>query len=115
MGMNWMNNITPALGVLDAVSYRQKLVSNNIANAHTPGYSAQRASFSELLANANNPFETNLSAKMGTVPGVHNAGGPVSLQKEMLEMQKNNLFFAMASRRLTTVFTTLRTASQIGR
>ena len=100
---------------LKAISERQKLVTNNVANAHTPGYMAKDISFSDLLQ-MDNPFETRLSQEMGKrTPEANSTGLPVDLQKEMIEMQKNMLFYGMASRRVSTVFNTLKTASQIGR
>lgn len=107
-----LNNIAYTL---KAISERQKLVTNNVANAHTPGYTAKEVSFSDLL-NADSPFETRLSQEMGQrMPEATSTGMPVDLQKEMIQMQKNMLFYGMASRRASTIINTLKTASQIGR
>ncbi len=113
-----MSNMLPSVQVINAISERQKIVSNNIANASTPGYRAQQVSFADLMNHMNSPFETSLSKKMGPSPVTEEAistGGAVKLQNELIEMQKNNLFFGMATRRLTTIFTGLKTASQVGR
>ena len=101
---------------LTAISERQKLVSANIANAHTPGYTARSATFAELLQ-TNNPMETPLSQKMGSRMAEinYNTGEPVDLQKELIEMQKNMLFYNMVSRRATSIFTGLKGATQVGR
>jgi flagellar basal body rod protein FlgB len=110
------SSVDAVLNSLSAISERQRLSSANLANAHTPGYTAKRVSFSDLLR-ADNPFETRLSRKMGSKMTEIGAetGMPVDLQKELIEMQKNMLFYSMATRRATTIFTALRTASQIGR
>ena len=108
--------INPALSALEAVSYRQQLVSNNIANAQTPGYVAKTVGFSDLLSSLNDPFQTGLSKKMGaSMAHSEMESGPVSLQKELIDMQKNLLFYNMATRRLTTVFNNMRAATQTGR
>ncbi len=108
--------IGSALQIFSAVSQRQKIVSANIANAQTPGYTAKSASFSDLLQ-AQSPFETDLSRKMGNklTDVSTETGKPVDLQKELVEMQKNMLFYNMATRRATSIFTGLKTASQVGR
>lgn len=111
-----IDNISNTRKALEAVSYRQKMAANNIANAHTPGYTAKHASFSDILGDAANPFATDLSQKMGVLmPEATSTGQPVEMSKEFIDMQKNMLYYSMATRRLTTIFTTLKTASQIGR
>lgn len=110
------DNIKSAGSILTAITERQRMVSNNLANASTPGYTAQKTSFADLLGSMDSPFETPLSRKMGSVrPMETSTGEPVSLQKELMDMQKNLLFYNMTTRRLTTVITGLKTASQIGR
>ena len=95
-------NLGGVTNALKAISERQKLVSGNIANAHTPGYTAKNVSFSDLLK-ADTPFETGLSREMGSVMSEEaNTGQPVDLQKELIEMHKNNLFYSMATRRASS-------------
>lgn len=111
-----IDNLKNTRNILEAVTYRQKMASNNIANAHTPGYTAKSVNFSDLLGDAANPFATGLSQKMGTImPEATSTGAPVEMSKEFIDMQKNMLYYSMATRRLTTIFNTLKTASQIGR
>ena len=116
--MNVFAKFGPAMDILNAVSERQKLVTSNIANAHTPGYKGKHVSFSQLLYNEHSPYETRLAKKMGTSLqplGMMDSGKEVDLKEEMIDMQKNMLFFSMSSRRVSSIFSTLRTASQIGR
>lgn len=110
------DSLNLSLRYLTALSARQKVTSANIANAHTPGYTAREVSFSELLQ-GENPFETNLSQKMGSKLSEmnNNTGAPVDLQKELVEMQKNLLFYSMTTRRAASVYNTLKNASQVGR
>lgn len=108
-----LNTVIHALG---AISSRQKTTSANLANAHTPGYTAKSVSFSDLLQ-GDNPFETRLSQQMGShIGGVgSDSGASVDVQKELIDMQKNMLFYSMTTRRASTIFNTLKTASQVGR
>jgi len=101
---------------MDAASFRQKVSSANIANAQTPGYQARQVSFAELLGSSN-PFETQLATRMGSsLDSMGNSTGrAVNLQSELIDMQKNMLVYAMATRRASSIFTGLRSAAQIGR
>jgi flagellar basal-body rod protein FlgB len=101
---------------LKAISQRQQVTSANIANAHTPGYTAKELSFNDILGSLNNPFETQLAHKMnGSTAEAASTGVAVDMQKELIEMQKNTLFYSMATRRASTIISTLKTATQIGR
>lgn len=111
-------NVEHIEGIVAGLGSRQKAISNNIANAHTPGYIRQEETFSDVLGRMRNPFETPLSRKMGT--SVHTAmvqgsGESVELAREMVDMQKNFLYYSMTTRRMSSIFNNLRKASQIGR
>lgn len=110
------NSIDIVLRSMAAISERQRLTSANIANAHTPGYTARSVSFSDLLK-ADNPFETQLSQKMGSKLSEisTDTGTTVDIQKELIDMQKNLLFYSMTTRRASTIFSSLKAASQVGR
>jgi flagellar basal body rod protein FlgB len=101
---------------LGALSESQRITSANIANAQTPGYTAKGVNFSDLLK-TDNPFETDLSRKMGSKVSEVGAdtGVPVDLQKELITMQKNMLYYSMVTRRASTIFNSLKSASQVGR
>jgi flagellar basal-body rod protein FlgB len=102
--------------ILNATSDRQKITTSNIANVNTPGYTAKDVSFAELIGQMDSPFETKMAQQAG---GSHaqetDTGNPVNLQKELLDMQKNLLFYNMAVRRISTVITGLKSAAQVGR
>jgi flagellar basal-body rod protein FlgB len=108
--------IKPISNMLGVISQKQKITSVNIANAQTPGYIARKASFSDLLQ-TNNMFETSLSQRMGGHFREIDqySGVPVDLQQELIDMQKNTLYYNMATRRASSVFTALKTASGVGR
>lgn len=104
--------------IITGLANHQKVVSNNIANAHTPGYLKQTYKFADVLGNMNNPFETNLSQKMGSMANSSFAmeeGKPVDIAREMVDMQKVFLNYTMVTRRASTIFNNIRRATQIGR
>ena len=111
-------DLSPAVYVkaLNAISERQKITSANLANAQTPGYTAREVNFKDLLEGMN-PFETTLSQKMGSMQGLEDTstGKPVSMQRELIEMQKNTLYYSMVTRLTTSFFSGLKQASQVGR
>lgn len=109
---------SPVTSILDAVHASQATAASNIANAQTPGYTAKSTAFEDALRSAANPFETNLSVKFGhglVDTTTQDTGKPVNMQQELVQMQKNLLLYNMASRRLSSVITAIRTASQVGR
>jgi flagellar basal-body rod protein FlgB len=110
--------LNPMSAMLRGLGEKQQLIASNLANANTPGYLAKSASFSDIMATLNHPFETRLSAKMGSMLPAefkYGAEGPVNIQHEFVDMQKNLMHYNMTTRRLSTIFSTIRTATQIGR
>ncbi len=104
------------LNYMSAIAQRQNLTSANIANAQTPGYTAKSVSFADLLQGSS-PFETRLSHKMGSQLSnmSTDSGVSVDLQKELIDLQKNMLFYSMVSRRASSIVTNIKAASQVGR
>ena len=90
---------------LDAAWLRQKVISNNIANANTPGFSAKRVSFEEHLAKFLLPSgRLNEAAFMGQVDSMRKsineghtiepaASGTVQLDQEMVNLTENVLHY----------------------
>lgn len=113
------DNIDHIDKMIGGLSQQQKVISNNIANTHTPGYVRQTYNFSDVLGNLSNPFETSLSQKMGSMMSSSFAqaedGKPVNMAEEMIEMQKVYLNYSMVTRRVSTIFGNIRRATQIGR
>jgi flagellar basal-body rod protein FlgB len=116
MFLNDGSYIAPIERMLSGLSQKQRVNTVNIANAQTPGYIAREMSFSDVLG-TNNPFETNMSQQMGGhMQEIDQwTGAPVDMQKELVEMQKNMLYYSMVSRRASTIFTALKTAIAVGR
>jgi flagellar basal-body rod protein FlgB len=120
MGLNMDASLGSLSSTLGGLTHMQQVVANNIANANTPGYKAQRADFATTFGLAQNPMETSLSAKMGNnsmnkLLNEGNAEGKVNLQEELVTMQKNLVYFSIATRRLATVITNLKASGNIGR
>lgn len=117
---------------MDAYSARQKAITNNIANATTPGYKAQRVSFeeeykkhldkSELDVEKTDEKHINIGKKdlndikprrylqedRRNDSGLNN----VDIDHEMAELAKNNIRYEMSTvlvkKRLTALMTSIK-------
>lgn len=101
--------------IMDVISMKQKAIGNNLANVNTPGYLREDVDFSRYIGDLQNPLETQLSKKLGPSPLLSKKGGEVNAARELLEMQKNALFYTVATRRMSTVIQELKSATQVGR
>lgn len=101
--------------ILDLISQRQQAIGANLANFQTPGYIRQDVDFKRYIGNVESALETKLSRSMGTSPLAMLKGGEVNVSNEMLIMQKNMLFYSIATRRVTTAIQELKTIAQVGR
>ena len=101
--------------ILDLIAQRQQVVSTNLANVDTPGYIRKDISFSQYLGNNSLPIEPELAQKMGTASIFQETGGTVDIASELVEMQKNSLFYSVASRQMSSVITQLKSVANIGR
>lgn len=110
--INWWRGMENAL---DAASLRQQVIANNIANANSPGYTAQRICFEEELqkvaaSSGNDDLnvkpvslgDSNESevAKFGW-RGVHakmvSTDQKVDVHTEMANLAKNQLYYNMVA------------------
>jgi flagellar basal-body rod protein FlgB len=101
--------------VLDLLAQRQQALGANIANVNTPGYVRQDVDFNQYLGAVESPLETKLSKTLGPSPMMRQRGGKITTAAELVEMQKNMLFYLAATRHVTTIITELKTASQVGK
>lgn len=115
MGYTPHNPLDKANLILDLIAKKQQTTSANLANVHTPGYQRQEVNFEQYLGVLNSPLETKLAQKLGPSPLTTTKGGEVSATKEMIDMQKNLLFYTLATRRVTSIIQELRTIAQLGR
>lgn len=110
-----MNPIGRTLHALDLIAERQKALSCNLANMDTPNYRRKDVSFAQYLGGASSSLETALSAKMGPSPvSVQTSNEKVNPATELSEMQKNSILFTMASRRMTSLITEMKTVINLG-
>lgn len=79
---------------MDLLSFRQKLVASNIANADTPGYRTRDIDFAAEFQSAigGQPEVTGVDGLQ-----VKNDGNDVSLDREARLLSENALRFQMAS------------------
>ena len=112
---NPIDSIDGGTRLLGLIAARQKMLSNNISNMDTPGYTRQDISFSQFLAPEVSPLETKLSQKMGTKTiWSEFSDEKVDIGKEFAEMQKNYLTYTLATRKVSSTITQMRTAINMG-
>ncbi len=96
---------------LSAVSLRQRVSANNLANLETPGFQAQRVDFEDSLRSAvasGNPASATISVqRSGDPEGVN--GNNVSLSSEILEEQKATTQYQLLSSAISEKFDLLTT------
>ena len=109
------NDINKTNLILDLIGARQEAVSANIANVNTPGYVKQDISFNQYLGTLSKPLETKLSKKMGPGPIINEKEGKVIVAEELMTMQRNALFYSIASRRISLLVQQMKTVTQLGR
>lgn len=99
---------------LDAVSMRQQVTANNIANMNTPGFKASRVEFEANLSRAmahGNPARAGaqvVQAQTAENPD----GNTVNMADEQAILVKSNLQFDALVHALNHKISTLRTAIQ---
>ena len=100
---------------LDLIAERQKALSCNLANMDTPNYRRKDVSFSQYLGAASGSLETALSMKMGPSPiTIQASEQKVNPATELSEMQKNSILYTVASRRMTSLITEMKTVINMG-
>lgn len=107
--------IGKTLGALDLIAERHKALSSNLANMDTPNYRRKDVSFAQYLGASANPLETALSMKLGPSPvTVETSNQKVNPATELSEIQKNSILFTIASRRMTSIITEMKTVINVG-
>ncbi len=98
---------------MDLVSFRQKLVAGNIANADTPGYTTKDINFQAEYQSAMEGSDANV-VEMTQLPAKTD-GNNVSLDRESRLLAENALRFSVASSLARDTLQTVRMAIQGGR
>lgn len=96
---------------LDALSLRQRVIADNIANVQTPGYQAKRVQFEDALvaAVADGTGFTEATVGLSLEP-TREDGNNVNLDTEVLSNIDTNLRYQLATRSIDGTFANLRTA-----
>lgn len=98
---------------MDLVSFRQKLVAGNIANADTPGYTTKDIDFQAELESALSARDANVVER--TDLPVKSDGNNVSVEREARLLSENALRFSVASQLARGALQAVRSAIQGGR
>ncbi len=102
--------------MLDLISQRHKVLGTNVANVHTPGYVRKDIDFSQYVGNMNSPIETKLSQALGPSGVIEDRRKQeIDIAEELSEIQKNSLMYTMASRRMSSIITEMKTAINVGK
>ncbi len=111
-----MDNTVAILGkLMDSTMLRQKALSNNLANANTPGYIRKDVHFGEALSNAIGRGRESIEKVRPEVIDDQNAptdakGNSVSLQKELAAIAQNELLYDFATQMTSQKMGLLRKA-----
>lgn len=96
---------------LDALSLRQRVIADNIANVQTPGYQAKRVQFEDALSAAVSKGSGTVTAStLTSLEPTREDGNNVNLDTETLSNIDTNLRYQLATRAMDGKFAALRTA-----
>jgi flagellar basal-body rod protein FlgB len=98
---------------MDLVSFRQKLVAGNIANADTPGYTTKDIDFQSEYQSAMQSSDVSV-VEMTQLPAKSD-GNNVSLEREARLLSENALRFNVASNLARGALNAVRSAIHGGR
>ena len=98
---------------MDLVSFRQKLVAGNIANADTPGYTTKDIDFQAEYQSAMQSRDASV-VEMTQLPAKTD-GNNVSLEREARLLSENALRFSVASNLARGALNAVRSAIHGGR
>ncbi|MFP4460077.1 MAG: flagellar basal body rod protein FlgB [Candidatus Zixiibacteriota bacterium] len=100
---------------LDAQTKRQKTIAENIANINTPGYTAKRVRFEEILNKKRNRARLNSTSarhipmsSANVKPEFEDTGKDVDLDTEMGQLAKIQLLYSIETRSISQRFKMLK-------
>jgi len=118
--MSWID--TPNMGrlekYLDLLTFRQGLISSNLANVDTPGYRTQDVDFQSEMRRAESRFEADpIAPQVKEVQGLIERpdGNNVSLDREGLALAQTQLQYRAGVELLRAQFHSLQTAINEGK
>lgn len=98
---------------LDALSMRSRVIADNVANIHTPGFLAGRVSFEDALAKAVSQGQGAVTARVNrSLEPTRTNGNNVNLDAETLLHIDTNLRYEVATRAINGHYSAIRTASR---
>ncbi len=100
--------------MMNVASFRQKILSSNIANADTPGYKAMDISFQAELGKALNGSKGNHDVFETTPLMINRDGNTVSLDMEMTKVAENQLLYNSAAQILAMKFRMMKDVAKSG-
>lgn len=102
--------------MLDLIAQRQRALGSNLANVDTPNYVRKDINFQNYLGTMNSPLETKLSAMLGP-SGVleERENEKIDVANELNAMQQNSILYTMATRRMTSIITEMKTVINVGK
>ena len=102
--------------MLDLIAQRQRALGSNLANVDTPNYVRKDINFQNYLGTMNSPLETKLSAMLGP-SGVleERENEKIDVANELNAMQQNSILYSMATRRMTSIITEMKTVINVGK
>ncbi len=95
---------------LDGLAARQRIIAQNVANAETPGYTAQNVSFEDSLRSAvanGDPTSTDISTTSSSAPALPN-GNNVNVDQETVALMDTGLRYQLATQSMNNEFSVLR-------
>lgn len=102
--------------MLDLIAQRQRAIGSNLANIDTPNYVRKDIDFQTYLGTMNSPLETQLSAMLGPSGVIEERENEkVDFANELNAMQQNSLLYTMATRRMSSLITEMKTVINVGK
>ncbi len=111
MGMFDSVSVNALGSALDALSLRQRISADNVANLQTPGFRAQRVMFEDELASAVRRGDGAVTPTVArSLEPTRLDGNNVNLDTETLLNIETNLRYQLATQAIDGTFSKLRTA-----
>lgn len=102
--------------MLDLIAQRQRAIGSNLANIDTPNYVRKDIDFGTYLGTMNSPLETKLSTILGPSGVIEDrVNEKIDVANELNAMQQNSLLYTMATRRMSSIITEMKTVINVGK
>ncbi|MGO9380203.1 MAG: flagellar basal body rod protein FlgB [Dissulfurispiraceae bacterium] len=108
------NTFNTLENIMNVASFRNKILTSNVANADTPGYRAKDISFQSELNKSLNGASGDYTV-FETVPTmVTRDGNTVSIDSEMTKVAENQLLYNSATQILSMKFRMMKDVAKSG-